>query len=117
MVNGCFFFFLYPHPISIFPLSIPSFYTYTQMRSTSVFGILIALAGTHQLTFAGECSNAPFDRCGGKGWEGSECCTEGYECKVQNTYYSQCVPVDQSESSCAKAYGQCGGKFDNSLLL
>ena len=87
------------------------------MRSTSVFGILIALAGTHQLTFAGECSNAPFDRCGGKGWEGSECCTEGYECKVQNTYYSQCVPVDQSESSCAKAYGQCGGKFDNSLLL
>ncbi|KAI7858177.1 RlpA-like double-psi beta-barrel-protein domain-containing protein-containing protein [Circinella umbellata] len=80
------------------------------MRATSVFGVLIALAGTHQLTFAGECNNAPFDRCGGKGWEGSECCTEGYECKVQNTYYSQCVPVDQSKSSCAKAYSQCGGK-------
>ncbi|KAI8147589.1 RlpA-like double-psi beta-barrel-protein domain-containing protein-containing protein [Fennellomyces sp. T-0311] len=80
------------------------------MRTISVFGILIALAGTHQLTFAGECSNAPFGRCGGEGWDGSECCTEGYECKVQNPYYSQCVPIDQSSSTCAQAYGQCGGK-------
>ncbi|KAJ8663728.1 hypothetical protein O0I10_000977 [Lichtheimia ornata] len=77
---------------------------------TSFIGFLVVFAGAHQLISAADCENPPYGRCGGKGFEGNECCTEGYECTVQNDYYSQCVPVDNAKSDCSKAYEQCGGK-------
>lgn len=77
---------------------------------TSFIGFLVVFAGAHQLIAAADCENPPYGRCGGKGFEGNECCTEGYECTVQNDYYSQCVPVDNAKSDCSKAYEQCGGK-------
>ncbi|ORX42189.1 hypothetical protein BCR36DRAFT_587375 [Piromyces finnis] len=40
------------------------------------------------------CGNAPFYRCGGIGYVGSNCCTEGFVCKYQNPYYYQCVSED-----------------------
>ncbi|KAI9318689.1 endo-glucanase RCE3 [Dichotomocladium elegans] len=75
---------------------------------TTVIGFLVALAGTQSLVYAAE--NPPYGQCGGKGWTGSTSCSAGYECKVQNDYYSQCVPSDTSNTNCSKAYGQCGGK-------
>ena len=78
---------------------------------TSFIGLLVAVASVQQLVAAADCENQPFGRCGGKGFEGNECCTEGYKCMVQNEYYSQCVPVDNGNSDCSKAYGQCGGKW------
>jgi len=33
----------------------------------------------------------PFFQCGGKHWTGATCCEEGYECKIFNEWYSQCV--------------------------
>jgi len=36
--------------------------------------------------------NAGWARCGGIGFAGVECCVEGYYCKKQNEWYSQCVP-------------------------
>lgn len=33
-----------------------------------------------------------YGRCGGQDYTGSSTCASGYTCKVQNPYYSQCVP-------------------------
>ena len=32
-----------------------------------------------------------YGRCGGQGYTGSTTCASGYTCKVQNSYYSQCI--------------------------
>lgn len=32
-----------------------------------------------------------YGRCGGQGYSGSTTCASGFTCKVQNSYYSQCV--------------------------
>lgn len=77
---------------------------------TSFIGLIAIIAGFQQLVAAADCENAPYGRCGGKGFDGNACCTEGYTCKVQNDYYSQCVPVDHGKSDCSAAYQQCGGK-------
>ncbi|KAG9870276.1 hypothetical protein KCV05_g23317, partial [Aureobasidium melanogenum] len=37
-------------------------------------------------------SVAAWGQCGGKGFTGATACVSGYTCKVQNDYYSQCVP-------------------------
>jgi len=34
----------------------------------------------------------PYGRCGGSGYTGSTTCSTGYNCKVMNEFYSQCVP-------------------------
>jgi cellobiose dehydrogenase (acceptor) len=34
-----------------------------------------------------------YNRCGGIGHEGPTECTSGWTCKVQNPYYSQCIPA------------------------
>merc|ERR1719217_176654 len=31
-------------------------------------------------------------QCGGQNWQGPTCCVSGNECKVQNVWYSQCLP-------------------------
>jgi len=43
-------------------------------------------------------------QCGGTGWRGPKCCEQGYECRQNNTWYSQCQP------ECGKPLAQCGGK-------
>uniref|UniRef100_A0A7S4W2U4 CBM1 domain-containing protein n=1 Tax=Alexandrium monilatum TaxID=311494 RepID=A0A7S4W2U4_9DINO len=43
-------------------------------------------------------------QCGGKGWRGPTCCEDGYSCRQNNTWYSQC------EALCAGPLEQCGGK-------
>ncbi|KAG9808100.1 chitin binding protein, partial [Aureobasidium melanogenum] len=37
-------------------------------------------------------SVAAWGQCGGKGFTGATACVSGYTCKVQNDYYSQCIP-------------------------
>lgn len=32
-----------------------------------------------------------YGRCGGEGYSGSTCCTDGWTCVEQNSWYSQCV--------------------------
>ncbi|KAL5114597.1 hypothetical protein ACEQ8H_007502 [Pleosporales sp. CAS-2024a] len=40
-------------------------------------------------------SSKPYDRCGGIGFTGTTQCATGWTCKVQNDWYSQCVPVSK----------------------
>ncbi|KAJ4286290.1 hypothetical protein N0V90_013324 [Kalmusia sp. IMI 367209] len=44
-------------------------------------------------------ANAPYAQCGGVGFSGDTTCPTAYTCKVQNDYYSQCVPGTGSASS------------------
>ncbi|KAG4102648.1 pectin lyase-like protein [Neocallimastix lanati (nom. inval.)] len=37
-----------------------------------------------------EC-NPPYYQCGGNGWKGLTCCISGYECKMHNEWFSQCL--------------------------
>ncbi|OAQ60135.1 3-oxo-5-alpha-steroid 4-dehydrogenase protein [Pochonia chlamydosporia 170] len=46
-----------------------------------------------QATGAPTSSNKLYDQCGGKTWTGSTSCPSGAACKIQNEYYSQCLPV------------------------
>mmetsp|Transcript_78472 Transcript_78472/g.227789 ORF Transcript_78472/g.227789 Transcript_78472/m.227789 type:complete len:686 (+) Transcript_78472:66-2123(+) len=41
-----------------------------------------------------ECA-APHKQCGGISWSGPVCCTDGYECRFQNDWWSGCDPVTQ----------------------
>lgn len=37
----------------------------------------------------------PYDRCGGNGYDGPTQCESGWTCKVQNDWYSQCIPASK----------------------
>ncbi|CAM9926342.1 unnamed protein product [Ectocarpus fasciculatus] len=47
-----------------------------------------------------------YDQCGGEGYEGSDCCREGYECTQMASCYSQCRPIP---GGCSEEWDQCGG--------
>lgn len=49
-----------------------------------------------------------YGQCGGRNWDGTNCCAIGSVCTVQNDYYSQCVPKPY-QGPCQQIYGQCGG--------
>ena len=51
-------------------------------------------------------SNALICQWGGYCLSNSDC-VAGNTCKIQNQYYSQCVP--QTQTNCIAAYSQCGG--------
>ncbi|GAA5855033.1 hypothetical protein JCM8547_002352 [Rhodosporidiobolus lusitaniae] len=49
-----------------------------------------------------------YAQCGGTGFTGDTCCTDGWTCTYSNDYYSQCLP---STTTCTNSfYSQCGGK-------
>ena len=50
---------------------------------------------------------AAYGQCGGKGFSGATGCVSGYSCKVQNDYYSQCVPGENKVSSPAASSTSC----------
>lgn len=52
-------------------------------------------------------SVAAYGQCGGKGFSGATGCVSGYSCKVQNDYYSQCVPGENKVSSPAASSTSC----------
>ena len=57
-------------------------------------------------TSAATCANKEWGQCGGSTWSGDACCPDYDECKVVNSFYSQCQPV----GICLNPmYGQCGG--------
>jgi cellobiose dehydrogenase (acceptor) len=37
----------------------------------------------------------PYDRCGGIGYTGPTTCESGWSCKIQNDWYSQCIPASK----------------------
>ncbi|CBJ30292.1 EsV-1-166 [Ectocarpus siliculosus] len=47
-----------------------------------------------------------FAQCGGAGYDGSTCCTAGYECEEMADCYSECRPRGDG---CSESWGQCGG--------
>ena len=79
--------------------SVP--YSYSVLGSGNVKSAVIGKAGA-TLTFNGSPSNPPtdpppggdcsplFGQCGGSGWSGPKCCSQG-SCKVSNEWYSQCL--------------------------
>ncbi|KAF3036317.1 Esterase/lipase/thioesterase [Didymella heteroderae] len=40
-----------------------------------------------------------YGRCGGQDYTGGATCASGYTCKVQNPYYSQCVPSEDGNAA------------------
>ncbi|EAU87167.1 Cip2 [Coprinopsis cinerea okayama7 len=44
------------------------------------------------LSVSAMAQSGPWGQCGGNGWTGSTTCVSGYVCRVQNEWYSQCVP-------------------------
>jgi hypothetical protein len=52
-------------------------------------------------------SVAAYGQCGGKGFSGATGCVSGYTCKVQNDYYSQCIPGENKVSSPAASSTSC----------
>ena len=57
----------------------------TIVPATSVAATSVAPAPT------GAGTVAPYGQCGGNGYTGPTACAEGWTCKVQNEWYSQCV--------------------------
>lgn len=50
------------------------------------------------------CASA-WAQCGGRYWRGSTCCSSSkiaLECRVLNSYYSQCQPICPQEAPCSK---------------
>jgi len=72
--------------------------TYTNCLANALHGGAVAMPPTPE-----PCAG-PQDQCGGRGWRGPTCCENGYVCRVNNTWYSQC------QRSCAAPLEQCGGK-------
>lgn len=46
-------------------------------------------------------------QCGGKDYDGPTKCSNGWSCKKQNDWYSQCM---EGPADIQALYGQCGGK-------
>jgi hypothetical protein len=38
------------------------------------------------------CVSQSWQQCGGNGWSGATCCTQGLKCSFINEWYSQCEP-------------------------
>ncbi|KAF2994985.1 hypothetical protein E8E13_003806 [Curvularia kusanoi] len=64
-------------------------------RYSIAFSALMATAVT--------ASGAAYSQCGGKGWTGATDCVSGYQCQVQNDWYSQCVPGTAAVKTSAAA--------------
>ncbi|KAG6136544.1 hypothetical protein E4U24_003252 [Claviceps purpurea] len=58
-----------------------------------------------------------YERCGGRGWNGSTTCVAGFTCTVSNDWYSQCLPVPIQNGGQAGPYGQCGGRGWNGTTV
>ncbi|PVF96551.1 pectin lyase-like protein [Serendipita vermifera] len=58
---------------------------------------LAAFAATIISTVNAQQSN--YGQCGGIGWTGLTTCNDGWQCVVQNDWYSQCVPATTTASS------------------
>lgn len=66
------------------------------------------------------CLNPMYGQCGGydhhqppRKWAPpthQTCCPKSFYCLYQSDYYSQCVFNTTANSTCATAYGQCGGE-------
>jgi hypothetical protein len=53
-----------------------------------------------------DCSNEAWAQCGGTGWAGDTCCPPGYNCTVDNDWFSGCALEDLC---LVVQFGQCGG--------
>ncbi|RHY49448.1 hypothetical protein DYB38_011466, partial [Aphanomyces astaci] len=51
----------------------------------------------------------PYAQCGGLHWAGQTVCVQGFYCRSQDDYFSQCVPIPDLPG--VPTYGQCGGKY------
>ena len=101
--------------------------TMTTTESTTTTTVLTMASTTESVTTteatttsAKECRKG-YDQCGGKGYTGNTCCIYGWDCIVQNEFYSQCrpttgttttVPLDCTApgTEFATRYRQCGGR-------
>lgn len=85
------------HPSNSFDLSCHSFQfsSLIMTRYSIAFSALMATAVT--------ASGAAYSQCGGKGWTGATDCVSGYQCQVQNDWYSQCVPGTAAVKTSAAA--------------
>ncbi|THV53787.1 hypothetical protein BGAL_0042g00340 [Botrytis galanthina] len=63
--------------------------TITQTTSTTI----ASSAGATSTGGSSSGAIALYMQCGGKNWTGTGTCVSGSTCKVQNDYYSQCVPA------------------------
>ncbi|KAF7952091.1 uncharacterized protein EAE97_001588 [Botrytis byssoidea] len=63
--------------------------TITQTTSTTI----ASSAGATSTGGSSSGAIASYMQCGGKNWTGTGTCVSGSTCKVQNDYYSQCVPA------------------------
>ncbi|KAG9412154.1 hypothetical protein AC1031_015091 [Aphanomyces cochlioides] len=66
----------------------------------AIASALIAAASVAE--FANAQTAQAWAQCGGQGFTGLTACDEGYTCKVQNDYYSQCVPSNDEPASTFK---------------
>jgi hypothetical protein len=60
---------------------------------------------TGKPTASGGICSALWGKCGGQGWAGATCCTEGAKCVAQDVYYSQCV-IDTT-ATCLQPWADC----------
>ncbi|RHY26647.1 hypothetical protein DYB32_007431 [Aphanomyces invadans] len=51
----------------------------------------------------------PYAQCGGLKWAGQTVCVQGFYCRAQSEYFSQCVPIPDLPG--IPTYGQCGGQY------
>ena len=70
--------------------SIPPVLTATAVLTTIIPATSVAVTSVAPAP-TGAGTVAPYGRCGGNGYTGPTACTEGWTCKVQNDWYSQCV--------------------------
>jgi len=66
----------------------------------------ISLAATSKGRGDDDCKNGAWDQCGGEGWTGDTCCPAGYDCTVENDWYSGCALEDLC---LVVQFGQCDG--------
>ncbi|KAK7222028.1 hypothetical protein V2G26_010031 [Clonostachys chloroleuca] len=64
------------------------------MLTTKTAVAILAFAATSVLAQV-----EPWYQCGGSGWTGETDCVTGYECVVQNEWYSNCLKSEETSSS------------------
>ncbi|CAK0804155.1 unnamed protein product [Prorocentrum cordatum] len=50
-----------------------------------------------------------WQKCGGQGWTGPDCCTAGLACAFENAWHSKCMR-DEYGGPCSENWEQCGGE-------
>jgi endo-1,4-beta-xylanase len=57
------------------------------IRGSSIYFTVVGLSSTSAVLAAVQ----PYGQCGGQGYTGETACAPGWECKVGNAWYSQCL--------------------------